>query len=709
MLKFDYIAVAILFIVQFSLLNAQNFPGDSVIHKEIEEMVITATRSERLLSNVTVPAILVNAKSIQMSGSIRLNEILQEQTGLLLTSGTGSSAVGGGVFGNGIQIQGMAPDYTLIMLDGEPLIGRQGGIIDLSRFTAGNIRKIEVIKGPSSALYGSEAMGGVVNIITEQRRDKLFTAGLRFGSYLTTDIYSSMNLDNKRSTLYLFANYNASQGYDLEKNSPEKTIDPYFNTAFQLKFTHRFTEKTRLSWNNRIFYGIQTSNFAINGDEINISGHGRTVDLNINPVLTHLFSPQWKASLKAYGSLYNYIQNLNHINSSEPYYADDFRHYYFRLEQQTDWEPSLNQHFIGGGGYNVQIVETSRYRTRQLQYIAYLFIQHEWISGRSWTVIPGLRYDINSAYSNKLSPKISAQYKVNSRQKINLSYGSGFKSPDFRQLYLYYVNPAAQGYRVYGANEFSVKELEKELIDGLISQILPDAYRIIELRPEVSHGFNLGTSLEYKSIPLNLDINIFYNNVKDLINYIPVAYTDNNSIVFSYLNVKKAFTGGTELNVRGQIKGIFEWSAGYQLLLSGDQDIVGKIQRKEVYGRDIPQGPSRRMTIWDYSGLLGRSPHLFNLKLSYSEIKSGFGASIRLIYRSRWGVTDLDGNGFANMKDEFAKGYMMVNASIQKSVFKNIIAQISVNNILNQTDAINVPQNPGISIVGSVHWNFLNN
>jgi outer membrane receptor for ferrienterochelin and colicins len=262
---------------------------------------------------------------------------------------------------------------------------------------------------------------------------------------------------------------------------------------------------------------------------------------------------------------------------------------------------------------------------------------------------------------------------------------------------------------VYGANEFSVKELEKELIDGLISQILPDAYRIIELRPEVSHGFNLGTSLEYKSIPLNLDINIFYNNVKDLINYIPVAYTDNNSIVFSYLNVKKAFTGGTELNVRGQIKGIFEWSAGYQLLLSGDQDIVGKIQRKEVYGRDIPQGPSRRMTIWDYSGLLGRSPHLFNLKLSYSEIKSGFGASIRLIYRSRWGVTDLDGNGFANMKDEFAKGYMMVNASIQKSVFKNIIAQISVNNILNQTDAINVPQNPGISIVGSVHWNFLNN
>ena len=163
-------------------LIGQQLPRDTVIHKEIDELIITATRNEKQLSNVTVPAILINSRNIQLTGSSRLNEVLEEQTGLFLSSGTGSTSVGGGVFGNGIQIQGMAPDYTLIMLDGEPLIGRHGGIIDLSRFTVGNIRRIEVIKGPSSALYGSEAMGGVVNIITEQRRNKYFNGGVRFGS-----------------------------------------------------------------------------------------------------------------------------------------------------------------------------------------------------------------------------------------------------------------------------------------------------------------------------------------------------------------------------------------------------------------------------------------------------------------------------------------------------------------------------------------------
>lgn len=147
MSKFYFITVTFLTIIQFSVLKAQNFPDDSLMHKEIDELIITATRNERQLSNVTVPALLINSRNIQLSGSLRLNEILEEQTGLFLASGTGSTSVGGGVFGNGIQIQGMAPDYTLIMLDGEPLIGRHGGIIDLSRFTIGNIRRIEVIKG----------------------------------------------------------------------------------------------------------------------------------------------------------------------------------------------------------------------------------------------------------------------------------------------------------------------------------------------------------------------------------------------------------------------------------------------------------------------------------------------------------------------------------------------------------------------------------
>jgi outer membrane receptor for ferrienterochelin and colicins len=693
-------------------LIAQISDLDSLMFVNIEELVVTATRNERHLSNVTVPTLLINAKAIQLSGNLRLNEVLQEQTGLFLTAGTGSSAVGGGIFGNGIQIQGMSPDYTLIMLDGEPLIGRQGGVIDLSRFTVGNIRKIEVIKGPSSALYGSEAMGGVVNIITEQSRRKALSAGLRYGSFQTADAYASANLSHQKSTLYLFGNYNASQGYDLQSDSPEKTIDPYRNATFQLKWTHRFTERTRLVWNNRFFRGIQTSAFAINGEDINVEGQGTTTDLNFNPVLTHWANDRLKTSLRLYASIYRYEQYLDHLHSNgngpARYYEDDFQHNFFRLENQTDWDWAKGHQLVAGGGYNFQSVQTIRYREEQDQHIGYFFVQNEWKPGKRWILIPGLRYDLHSDYANRLTPKFSLQHKASARLNINFSYGSGFKAPDFRQLYLYYVNPAGQGYRVYGASEFSVRELEQQLSEGLIARILPEAYQITALRPEISHGFNLGAAYSARRSPLKADVNLFYNSVQDLINYLPVAVTDNNALVFSYLNINRAFTGGVEFNLQGRLKKQLEWSIGYQYLLTGDRDVIESIRADQVFGRNSPLGATRRMSLSDYSGLLGRSPHLLNAKLQYADEASGWGGAIRAVYRSRWGVLDFDGNGFANMPEEFASGFTMLNLSVQKTFAKSLTLQLNANNLLGHIDAVNVPQMPGRHYMLAIHWNFIN-
>ena len=86
-------------------------------------MIITATRNERKLGNVAVPVNIISQKNIQQAGSLRLKDILQEQPGLFLTSG----------FGVGVQMQGLNPDYTLILIDGEPLTGRTSGVLDLNQ------------------------------------------------------------------------------------------------------------------------------------------------------------------------------------------------------------------------------------------------------------------------------------------------------------------------------------------------------------------------------------------------------------------------------------------------------------------------------------------------------------------------------------------------------------------------------------------------
>ena len=124
----------------------------------LKEVLITATRTERQLSSLPIPAQIITKESITKSGALRLSDILSEQTGLITVPDFGG--------GEGIQMQGLDAQYVLILIDGVPLVGRSAGTLDLNRISVGNIKQIEVVKGASSSLYGSDALGGVINIIT---------------------------------------------------------------------------------------------------------------------------------------------------------------------------------------------------------------------------------------------------------------------------------------------------------------------------------------------------------------------------------------------------------------------------------------------------------------------------------------------------------------------------------------------------------------
>lgn len=119
-------------------------------------VVVTGTRTEKTLENVPIVTAVVPRRELQLSGGTDLRSILAEQTGLGLVNDHGT----------GVQVQGFDPSYTLILIDGEPMIGRTAGTLELSRLSIGNVERIEIVKGPSSSLYGSEALAGVINVIT---------------------------------------------------------------------------------------------------------------------------------------------------------------------------------------------------------------------------------------------------------------------------------------------------------------------------------------------------------------------------------------------------------------------------------------------------------------------------------------------------------------------------------------------------------------
>lgn len=690
--------------ITFLLTNIVFGQSDTLFNKTMDEIFITATRTERKIGNVAVPVSIINKKTIQLSGSLRLNDILQEQTGFLITGGTGSNAVGGGIFGNGIQLQGLSPDHTLILLDGEPLIGRQGGVMDLSRFAVGNIRKIETVKGPSSSLYGSDAMGGVINIITESAIGKSFTAGIRSGSFFNSDLYTSGNSKRDKLSIFYFINRNSSNGYELDKTSPEKTQESFSNNTGQLKFVYQLDPRTKITTNSRLFYGLQKSRYAINSRELNVSGDGRTYDYLVNPVITHRFNNSFQTSLRLLTSGYSFTQQLDSISNKKEYYYDRFKQSFYRVENQTDFSWNANNTLTTGGGFTLQTVNTTRYSKKQQQVMWHAFAQHEWRGVKNLILISGLRYDYNTAFASRLSPKLAAKYSLNSKIKLLASYGAGFKAPDFRQLYLNFTNNTAEGYSIFGSNEFSLPFLQQQQNLGFISTILPAANLITELSPETSQGFNVGAQMIPLS-PINIEINVFRNDINNLINYIPVATNVNGTSVFSYINVNRAFTQGAELNISYKVKDL-QISTGYQFLLTADKDLLEKIKNQEVYGRDNVNGPARLMNRSDYSGLLNRSKHMVNFRIFWEKNDNKLDASLRFIYRSRFGVTDKDGNGFANMKEEFAKGMLQANTTIGYRINKSFRIQVGINNLLNQIDARNLPNLPGTNWFTGIHYSF---
>ncbi|MGL6267631.1 MAG: TonB-dependent receptor plug domain-containing protein, partial [Chitinophagaceae bacterium] len=432
-------------VISFESVFSQQDTTDTMFNRKLEEVVVTATRSERKLSNVAVPVTLIQQKTIRQSGSLRLPDILAEQTGLFITQS----------FGKGVQMQGLSADYTMILLDGEPLIGRTGGVLDLSRITVGNIKKIEIVKGPSSSLYGSEALAGVINIITDRSNARKLVADIRYGRFNTFD--ASLNGSTRVGKLSLgaFVNSNSSQGYSLRPNAIQKTVEPFWRLTSQVNIGYDFSERTHFNLTTRFNYELIQNSITVQnlGSLVLSKGKENNRDLNITPTFSHRFNDKLKTTFRGYISRFNAVQSLA-VKDQKIEYDDQFNQAFYRLENQTDISFSDNHMLNVGGGYVQEYVQSNRYdslQTKRSNQVGYFFLQDEWRPLKKLSIIGGLRFDANSAYASVWSPKLALQYRLNEKLRINASVGRGFKAPDFRQLYLNFTNIAAGSYSVFGS------------------------------------------------------------------------------------------------------------------------------------------------------------------------------------------------------------------------------------------------------------------
>ncbi|MBS1563395.1 MAG: TonB-dependent receptor [Bacteroidetes bacterium] len=679
------------------------YKTDSVRARELEEAVVTATRGERRLGNVAVPVTVISQKTIRQSGSLRLNDILAEQAGLFISADYS---------GTGVQVQGLNPDYTLILIDGEPLVGRNSGVLDLSRITVANIKKIEIVKGPSSSLYGSEALAGVINIITNKPAASSAGASVRYGSFGTSDINLNASWVQHKWNLSGQLNRYGTSGYKLNASSAAQTQDPFHNYTGQLKSVYSFSPATQWTLSTRYFTeNIDTKPYSTkdaSGVTENVSGTAGTHDININNTLEHRFSRAAKTNLRVYYTDYKSVSDqwYTYTNpASNTSFHDYFQQGFLRLEDQTDISIGSRLALTAGGGWIADKVKSNRYDDKDIvtrdNNVSYLFAQAEWHPFDSWSLTGGLRYDDNRRYQSRLSPKLAIQKKLGSKLRINASIGSGFKAPDFRQLYLNFTNTApGTGYTVLGNTEVSagMQRLQQQ---GMIQSILVDPAGIRPLKPEISTGINVGAAYDF-STALHANINLFRNDIDNLIITGTIAQKTNGMFVYSYFNVNRACTQGLEASLSWQFLPQFRAEAGYQLLYTADKDQLDKIKAGNEFGRD--NGVVYRLTTKDYKGLFNRSRHMANLKVYYDH--KGWFANIRTSYRSGWGVSDTDGNLYLNRGDKFSNDFIQTNVSAGRTFTNGLYLQAGSDNIFNYRDTQYLPNVPGRTWYATIGFTF---
>ncbi|MEY2646443.1 MAG: hypothetical protein RL158_419 [Bacteroidota bacterium] len=678
-----YIIFASTFLCYTNAKAQMNFSKDSLALYS-DTVFVTANKSERQVKNISVPISLVSGKSIIQAGNTRLSDVLREQTGITLTSG----------FGAGVQLQGLNPDYTIILIDGEPLIGRTAGVLDLNRIAVGNIQKIEIVKGPSSSLYGSEAMAGVINIITDKKNTDALAANIRYGSYNTKDGNISITKRLNKINSQTFYNYYSTDGFSVRPNSNNRFITPISRTTFTQNLQYRFSDKTSIDGSLRYNTENIKSIIAVanNGTTIYSNGNEKNNDLNGSIVLNHRFNEKIKTKLNTYYTQFESKQDLLTVSGNP--YNDLFQQNFRRIENQTEWKINSSLNTIAGFGWINEQVNSSRYDnidSAKTNTIKYAFNQWEWNNGKKWVANAGFRYDQNQNFASAFSPKLSLMYKANTHLRFKLSIGRGFKAPDFRQLYLNFTNAAAGSYSVFGAVE-AQKVINQLNQLGQIGNLFSNYYQLKKLEPEYATGIHF--SAEWEPNQNNeIQFQLFRNDINNLIDVQQVGNYISGSQIYSYLNIKNAFTQGFEIEAKQKYRNGFTSSFGYQFLLTGDKDQIASINNGTVYTKN-PNGTSRLLRLSDYVGLPNTSKHRFQAKINY-ENRKGFYANIRAIYRSKWAVANTNGNEVYDNGDQFGSGYITLNYSMGKPLKKGFAVQAGVDNINNYMDGLNLPNLAG--------------
>ena len=602
------------------------------------EVVVTAQFKPTLIQNAIIPVRVISENQLKLTGAHQLRDALLQELSFDISQAS--------VFGGSPQINGISKENIKILVNGIPVIGRLDGVIDLNQIPLQDVRRVEIIEGPSSVYHGTDALGGTINIITNTIKNIPY--GIRLGfdyeSIGSKNVQLTGIWNRKKHHIQAGANRYIFDGVSFKNQRAEDWESRNQNTAYLeyaylfnnsgIQFRSQVTQDNLFDLNNP-----DTNNVA---KDIHYSTNRWVNSMNANHQLkkNHFFNLNLAHSYyKRYQQIYTTDLKIDESKlNSDQSSADTTVFQTIHGKLSYSYSPEKKWYnILLGSEWNHETTEGKRILNRSQAYSEFaLYSGVKLFPVKNLSLEPSMRWSSYSYDKSVLTPSVSVKYNFLQSCNVWMNYSKGFRTPTLKELYLdFYTAVGPVTYHITGNQE---------------------------LKSESSDQYQLGLKLNSKFIPLKhaFSARAYYNELHNLIALSPIVQNKRN-----YININQDKTYS--------VKWEFEISPLKNISLGYGHHLLWN--RNDFYSSTTTQKLDEYLLSKD-----------FNAKLNYCIPK--FHSTFSLLFKQR-------GSRPAYAYDKTSKTYFATKTKVIDnldlfyllSLWKDRIEiKMAVKNILDQTN-----------------------
>lgn len=599
---------------------------------ETRDVIVTATRTEQEVKETPAAVTVITAEELKSKGAVTLRNALEAQTGISFTED--------GMMRSTVSIRGMESRHTLILIDGRRMTGETGNssanAYDLDRIRMENVERIEIVRGPASALYGSDAMGGVINIITKKATKQQWLLDLEGAKYDHTSNGTnnwylqydtgkqgkfswSLGGGERHEDPYTYANGTSGNYYGRRTPLDFKGVwQPSQKETVTFDYNHLKEELTRSQGTSKTLNHNTRNNYSID-----YAVKGEKADYHFR-VYQSVYDKDYESRATSNNALKSFDVVKRETNVVEGSVSQEWKQNHLLTYGGEYREDYIRGTRINSGKNSYVLTregKTSSGSEASIKYHA-AYIQDEWSLDDKWLVIPALRYDGSDSFESAWSPKLGVTYKIKNNSRLKANFAYGFKTPTPTELYH-----------------------DWQMAPGWYFKGNPD------LKPEKSKSYEL--AWEGENGPLFGKISYFHNKVTDLIDSYNTGVLQGTNYIYNYHNIGKATLKGFETEIGRKLSDQFDVKVNYTYL-DAVNDTTG-------------------------ARLTKRPRHQIGLTLHYQNVSQGLNGTIW----GTWSGSYLDESTAAITEKTFG----IWNVLLNKELDKNTTVYVGVDNLFNYKDA----------------------